>query len=151
MSSTASPDQPTQDNQAMGGLAIFQNEHYLSDLNKLLVSKELDECYDYEANDKSYKALYDCLNIKQQRKQRELEMLEKAKDQRTSQVKKKKAIRKDFSYRRSKDFGVASPESNDRGPTEFQIKKQITQKQAQEPLPRSNTNESSIQNVSKVL
>ena len=31
----------------------------------LLKSKDLNECYDYETNDKSYKLLYDCLSVKE--------------------------------------------------------------------------------------
>jgi hypothetical protein len=32
------------------GLPIFENKQYISDLTKLLNSKDLDECYDYKAN-----------------------------------------------------------------------------------------------------
>jgi hypothetical protein len=43
------------------GLPIFDNKNYLQDLTKLLSSRDLDECYDYDANDASYKKLYECL------------------------------------------------------------------------------------------
>ena len=46
-----------------GGLPIFQDQGYLKNLEKLLSSKDLDECYDYENNDKSFKKLYECLNL----------------------------------------------------------------------------------------
>ena len=46
-----------------GGLPIFQNQGYLQNLELLLSSKDLDECYDYDNNDKSFKKLYECLNL----------------------------------------------------------------------------------------
>jgi hypothetical protein len=52
-------------NGVAGGLPIFQNQSYISNLGKLLSSKDLDECYDYDSNDKSYRKLYDCLNLNQ--------------------------------------------------------------------------------------
>lgn len=33
------------------GLPIFENKQYISDLTKLLNSKDLDESYDYQTND----------------------------------------------------------------------------------------------------
>ena len=47
------------------GLPIFQNASYLTDLKRLLSSEDLNECYDYDKNDESYKKLYECLTSKQ--------------------------------------------------------------------------------------
>ena len=49
---------------AENGLPIFDNKQYIQDLKNLLSSKDLDECYDYEANDQSYKKLYECLSYR---------------------------------------------------------------------------------------
>ena len=47
-----------------GGLPIFKNQSYLKNLGRLLSSSDLDECYDYDANEKSYRTLYECLTQK---------------------------------------------------------------------------------------
>ena len=46
------------------GLPIFENKSYMENLNKLLSSKDLDECYDYDSKDKIYRVLYECLSAR---------------------------------------------------------------------------------------
>lgn len=50
------------------GLAIFKNDRYVKNLEKLLESKELDECFDYNSTDgQKFKMMFQCLKEKDNR------------------------------------------------------------------------------------
>ena len=50
------------------GLAIFSNKQHLSNLEALVGSQELDECYDYQSPvGMQFKKLYECLKEKDNR------------------------------------------------------------------------------------
>lgn len=59
---SAKPKPKQKPNALSSGLPIFDSTYYKRNLQKLLSSKDLDECYDYENNDQSYTSLYQCLN-----------------------------------------------------------------------------------------